>query len=66
VNKKQIARDVGLCYSAVCKIIDRYEQGDMAALAPQTRGRHVGDKHVLTVEQEQAMRSLICDKRPNS
>jgi transposase len=64
VNKRQIARDVGLSYSATCKIIDRYEQGGIAALAPQTRGRRVGEKRVLTTEQEEAIRHLICDKRP--
>ncbi len=64
VNKRQIARDVGLSYSAACKIIDRFEAGGMAALAPRTRGRRVGDKRVLTAEQEASIRQTICDKRP--
>ena len=64
VNKRQIAREIDLSYSATCKIIDRYERGGLAALAPQTRGRRVGEKRVLTTEQEQILRKLICDKRP--
>ena len=64
INKRQIACDVGLSYSATCKIIDRFEAGGMAALAPRTRGRAVGDKRVLTAEQETSIRQTICDKRP--
>jgi transposase len=64
VNKSQIARDVGLSYSATCKIIDRYEAGGMAALAPRVRGRRTGDKRVLTQEQEVAIQRTICDRRP--
>ncbi|WP_019939236.1 IS630 family transposase [Bordetella sp. FB-8] len=64
VNKRQIARDVGLSYSAACKIIDRFEADGMAALAPRTRGRRTGDKRVLTAEQEACIRQTICDKRP--
>lgn len=64
VNKRQIARDVGLSYSATCKIIERFDAGGMAALAPRTRGRRAGDKRVLTPEQETSIRQTICDKRP--
>lgn len=64
VNKSQIARDAGLSYSATCKIIDRYEAGGMAALAPCVRGRRTGDKRVLTREQETAIQRTICDRRP--
>jgi transposase len=64
VNKRQIARDVGLSYSATCKIIDRFDANGMVALVPRVRGRRVGDKRVLTAEQETAIRQTICDKRP--
>lgn len=64
VNKRQIARDVGLSYSATCKIIDRYNDGGMAALAPGKRGRSAGDKRALTAGQEAMIRQTICDKRP--
>ena len=39
VNKRQIAREVGLSYSATCKVIDRFKAGGLAALAPRLRGR---------------------------
>lgn len=64
LNKRQIAREVGLSYSATCKIIDRYHVGGMAALAPRKRGRRSGDKRALTGEQEASLRQTICDKRP--
>ena len=64
LTKRQIARDVGLSYSATCKIIDRYNAGGMAALAPGQRGRRAGDKRALTAEQEATVRQTICDKRP--
>jgi transposase len=64
INKAQIARDVGLSYSATCKIIDRYEAEGLAALAPRQRGRRSGDKRVLSAEQEAQICATICDKRP--
>ncbi|MHB1239503.1 MAG: IS630 family transposase [Gammaproteobacteria bacterium] len=64
LNKRQIARDVGLSYCATCKIIDRYNAGGMAALAPRTRGRRAGAKRTLSAEQEASIRRTICDKRP--
>jgi len=64
LNKRQIARDVGLSYCATCKIIDRYNAGGMAALAPRTRGRRAGAKRALSAEQEASIRRTICDKRP--
>ncbi len=64
LTKRQIARDVGLSYSATCKIIDRYNAGGMASLAPGKRGRRAGDKRALSAEQEGNIRQTICDKRP--
>lgn len=64
LNKRQIGEDVGLSYSATCKIIDRYNEGGMAALAPRKRGRRTGDKRGLTADQETHIRQTICDKRP--
>ena len=64
LNKTQIARDIGLSYSATCKIIDRYEAEGLAALAPRQRGRRSGDKRVLSAEQEAQICATICDKRP--
>ena len=64
VNKRQIAREVGLSYSATCKVIDRFKAGGLAALAPRLRGRRAGDKRVLTPAQEALIRRTICDRRP--
>ena len=64
VNKRQIAREVGLSYSATCKVIDRFNAGGLAALAPRLRGRRAGDKRVLTPAQEALIRRTICDRRP--
>ncbi|MGH9439328.1 MAG: IS630 family transposase [Terriglobia bacterium] len=64
VNKRRIARDVGLSYPGTRNIIARYEAGGMKALAPHKRGRRVGDKRALSPEQEEHIRKLICDKRP--
>jgi transposase len=63
-NKRRIAREVGLSYSGTCRVIDRFEAGGMAALAPRTRGRRVGDKRSLSAEQEARIRRLICERRP--
>ena len=63
-NKRQISRDVGLSYSATCKIIERYKAGGLSALAPRVRGRRTGDKRVLTRKQELAIQRTICDRRP--
>ncbi|MDQ6646721.1 MAG: IS630 family transposase, partial [Pseudomonadota bacterium] len=62
-NKRQIARDVGVSYSAACKIIDRHNAGGMAALAPRKRGRRAGDKRAQSAEQEATIRQTIGDKR---
>jgi len=64
VNKRQIARDVGLSYPGTRKIIARFEAGGWKALAPQKRGRRVGAKRALTPEQETHIQKVICDKRP--
>lgn len=64
VNKKQISRDLGLSYSATCKIIDRFEAGGLSALAPRKRGRPTGTQRVLSAEQEAHIRELICERRP--
>lgn len=64
VNKRQIAREVGLSYGATRNIIARFEAGGMRALAPRKRGRRVGHQRVLTGEQEAHIQRLICEQRP--
>jgi transposase len=62
VIKAKIAKDVGLSYSGVDKIIRGYES--QGQLAPQRRGRRYGFGRRLTEDQEKHLRQLICDKRP--
>ena len=54
----------GLSYPAVRLAVDLYEEGGYAALKPTPRGRAAGDGRTLTAEQEDAIRRMICDKRP--
>jgi transposase len=54
----------GLSYPAVRAVIDLYEAGGASAIKPGDRGRQAGEGRLLSVEQEQAIRKLICDKRP--
>jgi transposase len=63
-NKTQIAIDVGLSHTAVSRVIARYEANGLASLAPRARGRRRGEDRALTDEQEQTIRRIICDKRP--
>ena len=54
----------GLSYPTVRSAIDLYEAGGAAAIKPQARGKKSGDGRSLTPAQEQAIRTTICDKRP--
>jgi len=63
-NKARISREIGLSYSAVDKIIRRYEAEGQSGIAPKKRGRRSGECRRLTIEQENAIRKLICDHRP--
>ena len=60
----QIVELSGLSYPTVRAAIDRYEEGGLAAIRPATRGKRAGQGRTLTEEQEQAIRKIICDKRP--
>ena len=55
VNKRQIAREVGLSYSATCKVIDRFNAGGLAALVPRVRGRREGDKRPEQLKMDFAL-----------
>jgi transposase len=63
-TRAQIAAEVGLSHTAVTKVIARYENEGAAGLAPRKRGRRSGEDRALTAEQEDAVRRIICDKRP--
>ena len=64
LNKKQISRDIGLSYPAVCNIIARHERQGAESLTPSKRGRKLGEKRTLSEDQEADIRRLICEKRP--
>jgi transposase len=60
----QIVAMTGLSWPGVRAALDRYEAGGMAALKPVVRGKKPGTGRSLTADQEQAIRQIICDKRP--
>ena len=64
VNRRQIARDVGLSYSSVRMIVDRFEKDGLSGIKSGQRGRPAGSCRTLTAEQEEQIQRLICDKRP--
>ncbi len=61
----QIVKLTGLSYPAVRKTIDRFAIGGAAAIAPAPRGRRTGQGRRLTAEQEMALRTSICGRRPD-
>jgi transposase len=60
----QIVEMSGLSYPAVRSAIDRFEAQGVAALKPAVRGKKAGTGRSLRAEQEQAIRALICERRP--
>jgi len=64
VNRRQIARDLGLSYSAVRLVVNRYKHDGMKGIESGRRGRPIGSCRTLTAEQEEQIQRLICDKRP--
>ena len=64
VNRRQIAREFGLSYSSVRMIVNRFKQDGMRGIESGRRGRPAGSCHALTPEQEEQIRRMICDKRP--
>lgn len=63
-TRAQIAAEIGLSHTAVTKVIVRYERDGAAGLAPRKRGRRSGEDRALSVGQEESVRHIICDKRP--
>ncbi len=60
----QIVVATGLGWPGVRTALDLYASGGMLALKPSVRGKKPGTGRSLTAEQEQAIRMIICDKRP--
>jgi transposase len=57
VNRRRISHDLGLSYSSVRMIVNRFKQAGR-------RDRPAGSCRTLTAEQEEQIQRLICDKRP--
>ena len=64
IKVMQIVAMTGLSYPPVRAAIDLFEAGGWAAIRPASRGRRRGDGRVLSAAQEEAVRRLIIDKRP--
>jgi transposase len=60
----QIVSMTGLSYPAVRATLDRFEEGGWSAVRPTARGRARGDGRCLSEAQEDAIRRIIIDKRP--
>jgi len=61
----EIAEQTGLSRTGVFDICKRHEAGGAKALKDAPGGRKVGDKRLLSAEQEIAVRKLIADKTPD-
>ena len=48
----------------VRSIKKKYSEGGIAAIKPKKRGRSVGEKRILTPEQEREIQQIIVDKNP--
>ena len=59
-----VVEQTGLSWSAVNAAIGLFAAGGWAALKPEARGKKSGSGRSLSVEQEQSIRRIICDKRP--
>jgi transposase len=60
----QIVELSGLSYPTVRSSIDRFKGGGIGTLKPSPRGKRAGQGRMLSEAQEQAIRKIICDKRP--
>ena len=64
VNSAQISRDLGLHYQTVRGIVRRYKAHGVASITPAIRGRKADTQRILNLEQENQIKRLICEKRP--
>lgn len=61
----EIAEQTGLSRTGVFNICKRHDERGAKALHDAPGGRQVGDKRLLTAEQEALVRRLIADKTPD-
>lgn len=64
VNQLQISRDVGMSYQGVRGIVQRYKAQGVKSITPKVRGRKEGTQRFLDEAQENEIKRLICEKRP--
>ena len=62
---KETAEIAEISEGQVSRIWKSYQNGGMAALKPQKRGRKQGEQTLLSVEQEREIRQTIISKAPN-
>lgn len=60
----KIVELTGLSWGGVNVALKLYQAGGSAALKPKRRGRKIGSRRSLSLEQEKLIQKLICDKRP--
>jgi transposase len=63
VNRRRNSHDLGLSYSSVRMIVNRFKQAGLRGIDSGRRGRPEGSCRTLTAEQEEQIQRLICDKR---
>jgi len=64
IKVMQIVAMTGLSHPTVRTTIDLFDEGGWAGIRPAQRGRNKGDGRVLSQAQEDAIQSMIIDKRP--
>ena len=60
----EIAEILDVSERHVRSIKKKYSEGGIAAIKPKKRGRSVGEKRILTPEQEREIQQIIVDKNP--
>ncbi len=63
-NRRQIATEIGLSYSAVRATVNNYKKDGAQGLKSGQRGRPTQSSRKLTDQQEQLIRKMIQEKRP--
>ena len=64
ITNKAAAKLVGISASHGSTIWQRYQRGGINAIKPGIRGRQVGAKRTLSLEQEGILQKLLVDKNP--
>ena len=61
---KEICETTGLADKTVRMTFHAYDAGGIDAIKPKKRGRRIGDKRTLSVEQEQEIIAMLVDRDP--